>query len=149
LDRKWVARAAVGGGNAVGDPAAPTATDAALIGSCHLGSFVRFAGQRVNAPPERIKVVQGSETPPTKTAEPEKQPVPSTTTALAAAATELPPIVLRLGVDKGELTARLAVRGFRAKLPALGEKLVLWLEQVGMESNPNDAAIPRAGLIDR
>jgi hypothetical protein len=148
LDRKWVARAAVGGGTSVADPTAG-AGEGALFGSGRLGSLVEFAGHRTNAPPERIAVQQGPETPPVKSPETDKQQVPSSVSALAAAANELPPVVLRVVVEKGTLTARLAVRGFRTKLPSLGEKLVLWLEQVGMESNPNDAAIPRAGLIDR
>jgi hypothetical protein len=65
---------------------------------------------------------------------------------LAGALDALPPVTVRVGTDGGTLSAAVSVRGFRAKLPTLTEKLVAWLEQVGLEAD--GSAIPR-GVLDR
>jgi hypothetical protein len=142
LDRKWVARTADNFGKE-GGRASPAhgVEPAAVIGRFGLSSFARLGSPEPAVGGERVRAipVPGQDSPPQGT-------VPSASTALIAALDVLPAASLRIAVGKDNFSAGVAVRWARLQLPALVDKLVLWLERVGIEGAAAEGPVQ---LIDR
>ena len=128
LDRKWVARLAESYGTSVteGHPGKP-AESAAIAGRFGLGPLAQLSATEPPSGGEKNRAT----------------PAPGTTAAaLGAILDSLPEGSLDVTVSADRLTAGVAIRGLRARLPGTVEKLLGWLERVGMEAVPGDGAIP-------
>lgn len=145
LDRQWVARlAAIKGG---AEPAELRAGEGepdggvAVLGRFRFGGLARLSESGPPGPGDRPRV-------PATPADQQRDAGQLSADPATALLDSLPLAVLTIGVGKDGLRVELAVRGFRPKLAALVEKLVVWLERAGAEATPADGLIPR-GQLDR